>query len=310
MAVISSEVRPVNRPAGRHALVTRAVSRTTVLAARAAGFAFAFVAAYLLFVRTEAGRGVENGVVRSAQSAAHVVEWAQPLRQTDQVVVLGGIALLIVVIALLRRRLALGVTALALLAAAPPAPPPLVVAQLLKLYVLDRPTTGDRFGVASHNSFPSGHASAAMAMLVALAIVLPRRFRLPTLAVGGIGVAWVSAAAVALGWHRLSDTVGACLLVAAVTCAGAAVASARRPDGDRVPLLPVLSGLFAPVALVLVGYAVLATATSGAAQFVAAMVLAALSAMAVVLLLTGPLRRVTFDPAESRVRRVRGRQAS
>ncbi|WP_318307249.1 phosphatase PAP2 family protein [Amycolatopsis solani] len=304
MAVISSEVRPVNRPAGRHALVTRAVSRTTVLAASAAGFAFAFVAAYLLFVRTEAGRGVENGVVRSAQSAAHVVEWAQPLRQTDQVVVLGGIALLIVVIALLRRRLALGVTALALLAA------PLVVAQLLKLYVLDRPTTGDRFGVASHNSFPSGHASAAMAMLVALAIVLPRRFRLPTLAVGGIGVAWVSAAAVALGWHRLSDTVGACLLVAAVTCAGAAVASARRPDGDRVPLLPVLSGLFAPVALVLVGYAVLATATSGAAQFVAAMVLAALSAMAVVLLLTGPLRRVTFDPAESRVRRVRGRQAS
>ncbi|WP_370961813.1 phosphatase PAP2 family protein [Amycolatopsis sp. cg9] len=304
MAVISSEVRPVTPPPGRHALVTRAASRTTVLAASAAGFALAFVAAYLLFVRTETGRGVENGVVRSAQSAAHVVEWAEPLRQSDQVVVLGGIALLVVVIALLRRRLALGVTALALLAA------PLVVAQLLKLYVLDRPSTGDRFGVASHNSFPSGHVSAAMAMLVALAIVLPRRFRLPALVTGGIVVAWVSAAAVALGWHRLSDTVGGCLLVAAVTCAGAAVVSARRPDGDRVPLVPALSGLFAPLALVLAGYAVLGTATSGAAQFVAAMVLAALSAMAVVLLLTGPLRRVTFDPAEGRVRRLRGRQAS
>ncbi|HEY3469773.1 MAG TPA: phosphatase PAP2 family protein [Amycolatopsis sp.] len=298
MAVITSEPRPV--PA-RPALVTRASSRTAVLAASAAGFALAFVAAYLLFVRTEAGRGVENGVVRSAQSAGHVVGWAAPLREVDLVALLGGVAVLLVVISLVRRRFALGVTALLLLTA------PLVVAQLLKLYVLDRPSTGDRFGVASHNSFPSGHVSAAMAVLVALAIVLPRRFRPQVLVAGGIGVAWVSAAAVALGWHRLSDTVGGCLLVAAVTCAGAAVVSARRPDGDRVPTLPVLGGLLAPSALVLTGFAVLATATSAAAQFVAAMVLAALSAMTVVLLLTGPLRRVTFDPAEGRVRRLRRR---
>jgi len=206
-----------------------------------------------------------------------------------------------VVISLARRRFAPGVTALLMLAA------PLVVAQLLKLYVLDRPSTDDGLGVASHNSFPSGHVSAAMAVLVALAIVLPRRFRRTTLVAGGFGVAWVSAAAVALGWHRLSDTVGGCLLVAAVTCAGAAVVSARRPDGDRVPVVPVLTGFLAPSALVLAGYAVLATATSGAAQFVAALVLAALSAMAVVLLLTGPLRRVAFDPAETRVRRLRRR---
>jgi membrane-associated phospholipid phosphatase len=301
MAVIISDVRPASPPAGRHALVTRAVSRTAVLAASAAGFAFAFVAAYLLFVRTEAGRGVENGVVRSAQSAGDTVEWAAPLRDADLVVVLGGVAVLLVVIALARRRFALGVTALLMLAA------PLVVAQLLKLYVLDRPSTGERFGVASHNSFPSGHVSAAMAVLVALAIVLPRHLRPQALVAGGVGVAWVSAAAVALGWHRLSDTVGGCLLVAAVTCAGAAVVSARRPDGDRVPPVPVLCGLLAPVALVLAGYLVLGTATSGAAQFVAAMVLAALSAMAVVLLLAAPLRRVAFDPAEVRVRRLRRR---
>lgn len=295
MAVTISETR---RAPVRHALVTSAVSRTAVLAASAAGFTFAFVAAYVLFVRTEAGRSVENGVVRSAQAAGTTVDWAGPLRQADQVILLGGVAVLVVVIALVRRRLALGVTALFLLTA------PLVVAQLLKLYVLDRPTTGDRFGVASHNSFPSGHVSAAMAVLVAIAIVLPRRYRPQALVIGGVGVAWVSAAAVALGWHRLSDTVGGCLLVAAVTCAGAAVVSARRPDGDRVPPLPVLCGLLAPVTVVLAGYLVLGTATSGAAQFVAAMVLAALSAMAVVVLLVGPLRRVAFDPAEARVRRL------
>jgi hypothetical protein len=297
MAVIFFEAPPAARAEGRHALA----SRTAVLAAGAAGFALAFVAAYLLFVRTEAGRSVENGVVRTAQTAGHTVSWAAPLRQADLVVLLGGVAVLIMLISLARRRFALGVTALLLLAA------PLVVAQLLKLYVLDRPSTADGLGVAGHNSFPSGHVSAAMAVLLAVAIVLPRRFRLPALAVGATGVAWVSAAAVALGWHRLSDTVGGCLLVAAVTCAGAAVVSARRPDGDRVPLLPVLSGLLAPSALVLTGFAVLGTATSGAAQFVAAMVLAALSAMVVVLLLTGPLRRVTFDPAEARVRRLRRR---
>ncbi|MGV9362925.1 phosphatase PAP2 family protein [Amycolatopsis sp. NPDC003731] len=296
--MILTDAPSATRPAGP-ASVTRAASRTAVLLAGAAGFALAFVAAYLLFVRTEAGRGVENGVVRSAQSAGTTVDWADPLRQTDLVVVLGGVAVLIVAIAVVRRRLALGVMALVLLAA------PLVVAQLLKLYVLERPSTGDRFGVASHNSFPSGHVSAAMAVLVALAIVLPRRFRLTALVTGSAGVAWVSAAAVALGWHRLSDTVGGCLLVAAVTCAGAAVVSARRPDGDRVPLIPVLTGFLAPSALVLAGYAVLSTATSGAAQFVAALVLAALASMAVVLLLTGPLRRVAFDPAETRVRRLR-----
>jgi hypothetical protein len=88
------------------------------------------------------------------------------------------------------------------------------------------------------------------------------------------------------------------------------VVSARRPDGDRVPVVPVVPvviGFLAPPALVLAGYAVLATATSGAAQFVAALVLAALSSMAVVLLLAAPLRRVAFDPAESRVRRLRRR---
>jgi membrane-associated phospholipid phosphatase len=301
MAVIITDVRPATPSTGRHALATRSVSRTAVLAASAAGFALAFVVAYLLFVRTESGRGVENGVVRSAQSTGTTADWAAPLREADLVVVLGGVAVLLVVISLVRRRFALGVTALVMLAA------PLVVAQLLKLYVLERPSTGDRLGVASHNSFPSGHVSAAMAVLVALAIVLPRRFRRMTLVAGGFGVAWVSAAAVALGWHRLSDTVGGCLLVAAVTCAGAAVVSARRPDGDRVPPVPVLAGLLAPPALVFAGYAVLGTATSGDAQFVAAMVLAALSAMVVVLLVAAPLRRVAFDPAEGRVRRLRRR---
>ncbi|HKN51882.1 MAG TPA: phosphatase PAP2 family protein [Amycolatopsis sp.] len=299
MAVIFFEATST-APDQRHALVTRAASRTAVLIANAAGFGLAFVASYLLFVRTDAGRGVENGVVHSAQSMS-TMDWALPLRQVDLVVVLGAVAVLLVVVALVRRRFAVGVSALLLLAA------PLLVAQILKLYVLDRPETAERLGVASHNSFPSGHVSAAMAVLLAMAVVLPRKARMPALVIGGFGVAWVAASTVALGWHRLSDTMGGCLLVAAVACAGAALISARRPDGGRLPVLPVLCGLLAPIALVLAGYAVLGTATSAPAQFVAALVLAAVSALLVVLLVAMPLRRVNFEPVVRRLRLVQSR---
>ncbi|MDT8914919.1 phosphatase PAP2 family protein [Amycolatopsis sp. PS_44_ISF1] len=278
----------------RHALVTRAASRTLLLVTAAAGCAVAFAGSYLLFVRTAAGQQVENGVVRSAQSTrGSTVDWALPLRHVDLVVVLGGVAVLVLALALARRRFALGVTALVLLIT------PMLAAQLLKIYVLDRPGLNDGSAVAGHNSFPSGHVSAAMAVVLALGVVLPARFRTWVLAVGSPGVAWVAAATVALGWHRLSDTVGGCLLVAAVVCAGAAVVSARRPDAGGVALVPVVTTLLAPAVLVLGGYAVLASATSGAAQFVAAMVLAAASSVAVVLLVAGPLRRVNFDPARA-----------
>ncbi|WP_329063726.1 phosphatase PAP2 family protein [Amycolatopsis sp. NBC_01480] len=295
MVVMFSETpSATSSTAPRHALVTAAASRTVLLITAAAGCAVAFVVAYLLFVRTASGQQTENGVVHSAQSSRRsTVDWAAPLQHADLVVALGGVAVLVLAIALARRRFALGVTALVLLGT------PMLAAQLLKIYVLDRPSMNDGLAVASHNSFPSGHVSAATAVVLALGVVLPARFRTWVLAGGSLGVAWVAAATVALGWHRLSDTVGGSLLVAAVVCAGAAVVSARRPDPGGVPLVPVLVALLAPSALVLGGYAVLATATSGAAQFVAAMVLAAACSAAVILLVAGPLRRVNFDPARA-----------
>ncbi|MFE0024862.1 phosphatase PAP2 family protein [Amycolatopsis sp. NPDC059021] len=291
MAVTFFEAPLTTRPAAaRHALAVGAASRTAVLVASAAGFAIAFVVAYLLFVRTEAGQRAENGVVRSAHSIAKsTVDWATPLRSTDLVVILGGTAIALVVAALVRRRFTVGVSALLLLAA------PLALAQLLKLYVLERPEMRDGLGVAGHNSFPSGHVSAAMAVLFAIAVVLPRKARLPVLLAGAFGAAWVSASTIALGWHRLSDTLGGCTLVAAAVCAGAALISSRRPDGTRIPVVPVLIGLVTPVALVLGGFAVLSSATSEAARFVAAMVLAAVSAIVVVVLVAAPLHKVGFD---------------
>jgi hypothetical protein len=97
--------------------------------------------------------------------------------------------------------------------------PPLLVlggsvllAQVLKLYVLVRPPLDDD-AVLVHNSFPSGHTTAAVASVIAVTMAVPRRFALLVAIPGAIGAGAVAAETVSLGWHRFSDTLGAALLV-------------------------------------------------------------------------------------------------
>lgn len=97
--------------------------------------------------------------------------------------------------------------------------PPLLVlggsvllAQMLKLYVLVRPEL-DEHAVLVHNSFPSGHTTAAVASVIAVTMAVPRRFALLVAVPGAIGAGAVAAETVSLGWHRFSDTLGAALLV-------------------------------------------------------------------------------------------------
>ncbi len=293
MAVLTQEAKPttVHRPRpGRHAASTPTVSRAAFQLMTGLGLAVAFVVTFVLFVRTSVGQLAENGVVRSAQSGHwSTMDWAGPLRDQDMVLVIGASAVLLVLIAVLRRKIGLLVPALSVLVL------PLMVAQLLKLYVLERPDLPDGGTGPGHNSFPSGHVSAAIAILMALAFVLPQRFRPVMIGLGGAGVAWVASSTIALGWHRLSDTAGACLLGAAFACLVASWVTTRRRDLRRTPV--VLAGLAAilPTGLVLIGYAVLSTATAGSAQFIAALVLAALTAVIVVLVALWPLCGTTFE---------------
>ncbi len=97
--------------------------------------------------------------------------------------------------------------------------PPLLVlggsvllAQVLKLYVLTRPPLDDD-AVLVHNSFPSGHTTAAVAAVVAVVMAVPKRFALLVAVPGALGAGAVAAETVSLGWHRFSDTLGAALLV-------------------------------------------------------------------------------------------------
>lgn len=293
MAVLIHEAKPTpaHRPLpGRHAETRLTLSRAAFQLATGLGLAVAFVVTYVLFVHTSAGQLAENGVVRSAQSGRwSTMDWSGPLRDQDMVLVIGASVLVLMVLAMLRRKPGLLVPALSVLVL------PLIVAQLLKLYVLVRPELPDGGSGPGHNSFPSGHVSASMAILMALAFVLPQRFRPVTIGLGGIVVAWVASSTIALGWHRLSDTAGACLLGASFACLFAAWLTTRRRDLRRTPAALVALAAVLPTTIVLIGFAVLSTATAGAAQFVAALVLAALAAVGIVLVTLWPLRGSAFE---------------
>jgi membrane-associated phospholipid phosphatase len=74
-------------------------------------------------------------------------------------------------------------------------------------------------------SFPSGHATASMALALCAILVAPARLRPYVAALGAAFAIAVSFAFLSLGWHYPSDVLGGYLVAAAWT--GAAVASLR-----------------------------------------------------------------------------------
>jgi membrane-associated phospholipid phosphatase len=111
-----------------------------------------------------------------------------------------------------------------------------VTTQLLKI-VLAHPRVQPILGGGiSPVSFPSGHATAAMSMAVALVLVVPRRLRTAAV-IGGAGYALaVSVAVIVLGWHYPSDVLAG-LLVA--TGFGFLAVAALRASGHLAAEAPV-----------------------------------------------------------------------
>lgn len=128
-------------------------------------------------------------------------------------------------IALLRRRIALAIMATGLIAGAN------VTTQLLK-YGLYRPDLGvDPERAAVGNTLPSGHATVAVSVAVALVMVLPARVR-GWAAVAGAGYAALAGVAtLSAGWHRPSDAAASMLVAGAwAALAGLGVWAAQPPD--------------------------------------------------------------------------------
>src|SRR5699024_9087777 len=138
-----------------------------------------------------------------------------------------------------------------------------LITQSLKRFILPRPELVEVTGDYAHNSFPSGHTTIAMTVLVAVILVVPFRWR-------GFAMLIVMSWSVGIGaytttakWHRLSDTIGAdlvALIVGAIAAlillrCGSVRRTAQRPKLRIVYV--VVMALVASVTLIigiLLGY--------------------------------------------------------
>jgi membrane-associated phospholipid phosphatase len=161
----------------------------------------------------------------------------------------------VAVIALARGRVLLTLVVTAFVATAN------VVTQVLK-HGLYRPDLGvDPERVTAGNSFPSGHATVAMSVVIALILVVPPRGRGVAAVVGAVYATIAGVGTMSLGWHRPSDVAGAVLVVGGCAAlAGLLLVLAQGRDarvrtGDARPLA---------VALLMIAAVVLVAAAAGA----------------------------------------------
>lgn len=172
---------------------------------------------YVIAVRTPLGQVAGNAAIAGGEGLGRAeLEAGAYLLRWVSLSTLAVATVVIVVIGFVRGGIPLAIAALAAIGGAN------VMTQVLKRYVLDRPAlmgVEDPFG--SHNSFPSGHGTITMVLLLALFMVLPERVNV-WLAVGGwLFVSLTGAAMIEQGWHRPSDAIAGYL----VATAAASVAS-------------------------------------------------------------------------------------
>jgi membrane-associated phospholipid phosphatase len=164
-------------------------------------------------------------------------------------------AVIPVAVALLRRRPRLALAIGAILLGAN------VSAQLIKpLLAMPRPVFVATGATPSAASWPSGHATAAMAFALTCVLAAPPRFRPFVAALGAAFAIAVSYSFLALGWHYPSDVFGGFLLAATWTLLGVAAlyaSEARAPRPATASRRPPLREMLGPPATALLGALVL-----------------------------------------------------
>lgn len=203
-------------------------------------------------ITTADQRAIPEGLAGAGVAQAKVA--TARLLDTISVASLGLAALGLMAIALVRRRFRQALAAAIVVAGAN------LTTQLLKP-VLGRldPLGGDaeRF---SQGIFPSGHATVAMSLALALVIVVPSAARPIGAVVGAVYTAAVGVGLLLLGWHFPSDVAGG-FLIAALWAVGA-VAWLRRSGAPRSVTLAPASRVRAGMRVALVVAGVVAVAVS------------------------------------------------
>ena len=176
-----------------------------VLAGCTAGFALV----YWFTVRTVPGRVLDDSALRGADlGSSRASDNVEAVLDVITVTSMVAAVALVSVIALLRMRRNLGVAAVGVLVMSS------VVSRILKAYLLPRPDLGlDEVTPATLNSLPSGHATAAFSIGVALLFVVPAALRRATAAVALAFSSAVAIATMSAAWHRAGDSLASFLLV-------------------------------------------------------------------------------------------------
>ena len=194
--------------------------RTALLAAFAclAGLGVTLVLAY--FAPPFGGRDaatlqgfVDLNRPRLTPWLSHVAHLANPAPYA-----LIGLALVLIALARHRGRVALAI-AVVLIGSE-------VTTQLLKpLLAHPRPQEWLGKGQIAAASWPSGHATAAMALALCATLAVPALWRPAVATAGGLFAIGVGYATLSLGWHFPSDTIGGFLVAALWTALAVAVVS-------------------------------------------------------------------------------------
>ncbi len=220
-----------------------------------------FVAIYFAAIQTYLGQYLENAALLGAKSIS-TTELDEALDRLHVISITSLVVVMVVyvLIGFLRRTWEVAVAGMAILGISA------VSAELLKRVILPRPDLTGVVPDSVHNSFPSGHTTIAMAILLSLIVVIAYRWRGWIVGFAMIWAGSVGAATVTARWHRFSDTLGAdalALFVAALVTLwllrrGSIVASGPKTYPIRV-IYVVIAGALALGALVIGLILVLAT---------------------------------------------------
>jgi membrane-associated phospholipid phosphatase len=233
--------------------------------------AAAFVALLVLAYGSPGARWVDASALQGflglqRPAVTPVTERVVALGNATEVGLIGG-ALAFIALARGRPRVALFVLALLALTS--------VSSQALKAVLAYPRHEGMLHGThIDPAAFPSGHATAAMSLAIALVVVVPSRLR-PLAAVVGMALALgVSFSIVSLGWHLPSDVAGGFLLATGwALVLLAALRSSTEIFPERTGRSRLAAGSRAVVdRLATIGLAAVAVAGAAAAVVVAAIV--------------------------------------
>lgn len=166
------------------------------------------VAVYVLAVHTYLGQYLENSALLGAKQVPRDdLEDAARTLNTISYVSLALITLVVGVEALMRRAVRTAMASAGIIVVA------VGITEVLKRFVLPRPELANIYENNGHNSFPSGHTTIGMAVVVALLVATAYRWRGPVMLFTAFWGTSIGAATITARWHRLSDTIGADLVV-------------------------------------------------------------------------------------------------